>query len=273
MPPTPGLRRAVELLSCPNCAASLELDDIGVRCPQGHRFDLARQGYLNLLGGPQPANADTPAMIAARARVHDTGVFAPVRELLARVCVGRRAILEVGSGTGAYLRAALGEAPGAVGVAMDISTAAARAAAKLDPRIAAVVADVWQRFPLADASMDAVLAVFAPRNFAEFARVLKPSGQLVVVTPEPDHLTELRSAHQLLGLHPQKAASVAAHAKENFELVDRLHHRSTWAGDAALVADLIAMGPNAFHELPESVQPSELTVSVTVQVFGRSVAR
>ena len=272
MPPTPGLRRALALLSCPNCAGSLELDDNSVRCAQGHLFDVARQGYLNLLGGPQPANADTPAMLAARDRVHSTGVFAPLRELLARICVGRRTILEVGSGTGAYLQSALGESPSAVGIAMDISTAAARSAAKLDSRIAAVVADVWQQFPIADASLDTVLAVFAPRNFAEFARVLKPSGQLVVVTPEPEHLIELRSTHQLLGLHPQKAASVAAHAKENFELVDRLRHRSTWNGDADLVADLIAMGPNAFHELPETVEPSSLTVSVTVQVFGRSLA-
>jgi len=269
MAATPGLRRALPLLSCPNCAAALELDDTGVLCTRGHRFDVSRQGYLNLLGGPQPANADTPAMIAARDRVHATGVFAPVRELLGRVCAGRARILEVGSGTGAYLQAALGEAPTSVGVAMDISTAAARGAAKLDPRIAAVVADVWQRFPLADAGLDAVLAIFAPRNFAEFARVLAPSGQLVVITPEPDHLVELRTTHQLLGLHPQKAAAVAAHAKEDFELVDRLRHRSTFAADAALVADLIAMGPNAFHELPETVEATELTVSVTVQVFGR----
>ena len=266
----PGLRRAIGLLSCPTCTAGLELDQTAAGCAQGHRFDVARQGYLNLLGGPQPAHADTPAMIAARARVHDAGVFGPVRELLAQVCAGCAAVLEVGSGTGAYLQAALGENPGTIGVAMDISTAAARVAAKLDPRIGAVVADVWQRFPIVDAGMDAVLAVFAPRNFDEFARVLKPSGQLVVVTPEPDHLIELRSTHKLLGLHPQKAASVAAHAQSGFELIDRLRHRSTYDADAPLVADLIAMGPNAFHGLPGTVEATTLTVSVTVQVFARN---
>lgn len=269
MSPSSGLRRALDLLACPVCAGQLSLDEATVTCADGHRFDVARQGYLNLLGGPQPANADTPAMIAARGRVHATGVFAPIRDLLGRICSGRARILEVGSGTGAYLQAALGEAPGSVGVAMDISTAAARSAAKLDPRIAAIVADVWQRFPLADASMDAVLAVFAPRNFTEFARVLQPSGNLVVITPEPDHLIELRQTHHLLGLHPQKAASVAAHAKDDFELVDRLRHRSTWTADEALVSDLIAMGPNAHHELPDSVRGADLTVSVTVQVFAR----
>jgi Methylase involved in ubiquinone/menaquinone biosynthesis len=266
----PGISRAIDLLACPHCAAELNAADGGVRCGQGHSFDIARQGYLNLLGGPQPANADTAAMIAARHRVHDTGVFAPLRELLNRVCGGRRAILEVGAGTGAYLKAALGEAPDAVGVALDISTAAAKAAAKTDPRIAAVVADVWQRLPLREASMDAVLAVFAPRNVSEFARVLKPSGQLVVVTPDPDHLIELRTTHQLLGLHPQKAAAVAAQAAQSFEPIDRLRHRSTWSADAELVADLIAMGPNAHHHLPDEVPASELTVAVTIQVFGRS---
>jgi 23S rRNA (guanine745-N1)-methyltransferase len=45
--------------------------------------------------------------------------------------------------------------------------------------------------PLADACADLMLDIFAPRNGAEFHRVLRPGGALLVVTPHPDHLAEL----------------------------------------------------------------------------------
>jgi len=56
----------IDLLRCPHCSAQLTMidDERGVRCDQGHRYDLAKQGYLNLMAGPQPANADTAAMVA-----------------------------------------------------------------------------------------------------------------------------------------------------------------------------------------------------------------
>ncbi|MEO8493129.1 putative RNA methyltransferase, partial [Pseudomonas sp.] len=37
------------MLACPLCSAPLNAVDNGVACPAGHRFDRARQGYLNLL--------------------------------------------------------------------------------------------------------------------------------------------------------------------------------------------------------------------------------
>lgn len=180
-------------------------------------------------------------------------------------------MLEVGSGTAHYLRRSLGDDEAGVGVALDVSKAAARLAARLDPRIAAVVADVWRGLPIADHCLDGVLCVFAPRNLAEFARVLRPDGRLVVVTPKPEHLAGLRDRHGLLEVPAGKADQLALAAAEFFEPLSLGGLVRTSQVDAALAADVIAMGPNAFHRVPEDVTGGNLVVAVNVQVF-RSLA-
>ena len=267
MTTTMGIEAASDLLACPLCRSGLSVTDGSLRCMSGHGFDLARQGYANLLGGPEPANADTPAMLSARARVHAAGIFAPVAAQVAGQVRGSTAVLEVGAGTAYYLATALGDDPGAVGVALDVSKAAAKAAARTDQRIAAVVADVWHPLPVRDRCLDAVLCAFAPRNLPEFARVLRPHGVLVIVTPRPEHLAGLRDRHGLLRVPSDKADQLVIAASEFFELVDTRLLRHQVDVSAALAADLIAMGPNAFHRLPEDVDAGSVTIDITVQTF------
>ena len=57
---------------------------------------------------------------------------------------------------------------------------------------------------MVDDCVDVVLSVFSPRNAEEFARVLRPDGCVITVTPGPDHLIELRSAFGLLGVEDGK---------------------------------------------------------------------
>ncbi|MCA0295988.1 MAG: methyltransferase domain-containing protein [Actinobacteria bacterium] len=261
-----AIEAALDLLACPRCGAGLARADGALRCASGHSYDLARQGYVNLLGGSEPGNADTAAMLAARARVHATGLFAPVADEVRSRLTGRPTVLEVGSGSGYYLAHALGD-DGRAGIALDVSRAAARLAARLDPRIAAVVADVWQPLPVRDACLDAVLCVFAPRNLREFARVLRPDGRLVVATPRPEHLAGLRDRHGLLRVPVDKAEQLAVAASEFFEVQATTNLLWRRERDANEAADLIAMGPNAFHRLPTDVEPGPVTVAVTVQTF------
>ncbi len=263
-----SLRAADGLLSCPVCAADLGLTGALARCPSGHSFDVARQGYLNLLGRGQPANADTVTMLAARARVHAGGLFDPVvAELLAQLPGGARACLEVGAGNAHYLAAVVDAHPLARGVALDVSIAAARAAARTHPRVASVVADVWRGLPVRTASVDAVLCVFAPRNLAEFQRVLRPEGRLLVVTPTEHHLASLRRRYGLLAVDPAKDERLHAQASDRFEVVATTTNTHRADAGADQVRDLIAMGPNAFHGPAGDVEPQPVDVSVRLTVF------
>ena len=263
-----SLQAAAGLLACPHCAGELELGPSVVRCGRGHSFDVARQGYLNLLRGAQPANADTAAMLAARGRVLSCGVFDPLVKLVAQHTRGARRVLEVGSGTAHYLRHCLADDPPTRGIALDVSSAAAKVAARVDPRIAAVVADVWTALPLLDQAVDAVVCVFAPRNLAEFSRVLSSDGRLLVLTPNPGHLAALREHHGLLGIEPDKQQRLLAAAAEFFDLRGTSRLRVPVEFSAELAADVIAMGPNAFHrpDLPDAKVSDHL--DATLRVFA-----
>ncbi|HET9647283.1 MAG TPA: methyltransferase domain-containing protein [Microlunatus sp.] len=266
-----GIATVVDLLACPNCRKPLALgeDGRGVRCERGHRFDLARQGYLNLSGGPQPANADTASMVAARERFLARGGLDPVRDAVLRLvgdAPGLR-VLDAGAGTGRLLAAVLSASPGRRGVAVDVSTAAARRAARAHPALGAVVADVWHRLPLADRTFDVVLSNFAPRNPPEFARVLVAGGRLVTVTPTTSHLSELRTTYGLLGIEPAKADRLleTLGAWMVPEITERVERRSRWSTET--VQDAIAMGPNAFHDAAgrPAAAPADVTISVDLR--------
>ena len=77
---------ALDLLACPVCGLPLGRHDRTLRCASGHSHDLARQGYVNLLHGAAPANADTTEMVAARQRFLDTGAYQPIRDAVVGAC-------------------------------------------------------------------------------------------------------------------------------------------------------------------------------------------
>ncbi|MEU8041584.1 putative RNA methyltransferase [Streptosporangium sp. NPDC049078] len=239
----------VEHLACPVCRGSLELEGRVLRCALGHGFDVARQGYVSLLTGSRvPGTADSAAMVAARDAFLGAGHYAPLAEAVAGACrTGAKVVADAGAGTGHYLARALDGLPGAAGVALDVSKHAIRRAARAHARVGAVVADVWRPLPLRDGTIDVLLNVFAPRNGAEFARVLKGEGELVVVTPTPRHLAPLVERLGLLSVDDSKERRVTESLNEHFVETDRslLAFEMRLGHDA--VEAVVGMGPSAWH--------------------------
>lgn len=253
--------RAVALLSCPVCEAPFTAADGGLRCTSGHRVDRARQGHLTLLPpGRRPPMGDSAEMVADRVEFLSSGHYDPVTAALRDAVVDGstpETLVDLGGGTGHHLARVLDELPTAVGVVLDASRYAARRAARAHARAVAVVADAWARLPLLDGVADRVLVVFAPRNGAEIARVLRPEGRLVVVTPAPDHLQELVEPLGLLRVDPDKAERLATTLEPHLQRTGASTHRWTAALDRAAVATLVGMGPHARH-----LAPGALTVSL-----------
>jgi 23S rRNA (guanine745-N1)-methyltransferase len=227
-------------------------------CGAGHSFDAARQGYYNLLVGKGTVfEADTADMVAARFNFLDAGHYRPLADavseaVLALVQPGQPfTVLDSGTGTGHYLRAVLDDVSRVAGdvtaVALDISKFALRRAARLNPEAINLVCDVWQPLPVADAAADVVTVIFAPRNAAEFARVLRADGRLVVVTPRAGHLASLAAEAGMLAIEDHKDARLAE------SLAGFFVPESTRDVDVRLrltpgeMADLAFMGPAGHH--------------------------
>lgn len=251
-------------LRCPDCASDLTAEAHRLVCDTGHSFDIAKQGYVNLLGRSQPDNADTAPMVAAREQFLSAGYYAPLTREVRHAITGASRVVEVGAGTAHHLAGSLSS--DAYGLATDVSVAACRKAARQHPRIASVVADTWAGLPLKDHSVDAVLCIFAPRNVSEFSRILVPDGLVVVVIPEPDHLAELRHANELLIVEEAKAEKLAAAFAEFRPVSSQVISGEIALDDDAATA-VVSMGPNAFHHRGP-VHAVRTHFSVRVSCFG-----
>ncbi|CAL2059381.1 Putative 23S rRNA (guanine-N(1)-)-methyltransferase [Streptomyces murinus] len=275
--PAPSSRALVpllDLLRCPACGAPrLRPAPGALRCPAGHTFDIARPGYAALLTGAPATSGDDAPMVRARERFLATGGYAPLRRAVARLAAGTgthpATVVDAGCGTGYYLAGVLDRLPRARGLGLDSSARALRSAARAHDRAAAVSWDLFRPLPLADGTADVVLDVFAPRNPAEFHRVLRPHGRLVVVRPTPRHLAELRDRLPgMVAVDPDKERRLHRALDPYFEDggTERVEYRLSL--DAADALDLVAMTPSARHLEPTGAA-GRVTVSALVTVYRR----
>lgn len=224
------MRAAWDVLACTvrGCGAPLERRARALACANGHAFDVARSGYVNLL---QPhdrrslAAGDAKATVQARARLRERGLGAAVDAALvelaaaARVAAGARAI-DLGCGIGAHL-ARFAERVDALAVGFDLAADAVDSAARAHPGIAWCVANCDRVLPVRAGVVDVVVSVDARRPRDEIARVLRPGGVVLVAVPGPGDLRELRAATLRDARDLPGLARVAEEFAPAFELVER----------------------------------------------------
>lgn len=183
-------------LICPICGNPLTRSERSYRCGSNHSFDIARQGYVNLLPVQQKHSidpGDTREQVLARRAFLDTGTYAPILEAvteLAQKWGASGGILDVGCGEGYYC-AGLSRALGLPLTGVDISKEAVRCAAaryKGPNWLCATAAHL----PVADGSVGLLTSLFALTLEAEYARVLRDGGLYIQVLAAPDHLMSLK---------------------------------------------------------------------------------
>ncbi len=253
---------------CPNCNNPLNFEPPTWRCQNGHSFDQAKQGYVNLVLAHQKRSkspGDNKAMIQARRRFLNTGYYEPLvfslneilvkhladrdnqhnsgnaSEVLDSQCFGPQWLdplcLDLGCGEGYYVNELSRLTPATQWQCLDISKEAVKLAAKGAAAQYAVASSF--AIPLEDASCDGVLQIFAPASDQEIWRVLRPGGILVRVGPGTDHLKELKRA-----LYANVAQRKPQEDVDGFDTI-ALHSLmySIQLQGFQLIEDLIAMTP------------------------------
>ncbi|HEV8391856.1 MAG TPA: methyltransferase domain-containing protein [Dongiaceae bacterium] len=263
------------LFCCPVCNRDLALTDRRLTCANGHSFDLAKSGYVNLARPRKRAPAaggDTRPQFEARARFLAKGHFDFIAETIAAHAGESSAILDVGCGTGFHLAGVVERLATPSGTGIDLSKDAAAWCARHHPEMTFAVADIWHRWPIRGGSIDLVMSIFAPKNFGEMARVLRPSGMLALAFPGEGHLQELRRALNLLGLPADKASAYAARMADSFSAPVQQRVVRRIALQRSDIEDAIMMGPNARHltSLERNRVPRSMVATVDVAfLFAR----
>jgi len=258
------------MLVCPVRGCGLPLMRTGrrVACQRDHSFDVARSGYINLLQ-PQDRRSKNPGdsarVVAARRRLHERGVTSPLLDGIAGFLSpdSRDAVLDAGCGDGFYL-GALQQRSGFSGHGVDISVPAVNAAAKRYPLCEWIVANADRFIPYASGAFSMVLSITGRMNAAEFRRVMREDGKLLVGVPAPDDLKELRSRSQQEGRDrtPTTIEIFAPH----FRLIERRRATTVADLDAAAVQDVLHSIYRPFRR--EAVQAMRVTFSLDLLLFA-----
>ncbi|WP_297203500.1 23S rRNA (guanine(745)-N(1))-methyltransferase [uncultured Pluralibacter sp.] len=180
--------------SCPLCHAPLTRQQNSYTCPQGHQFDVAKEGYVNLLPVQHKRSrdpGDSPEMMQARRAFLDAGHYQPLRDAVCDILrrAAPQAVLDIGCGEGYYTHAFADIAAQTWG--LDVAKVAVRYGARRYPQVQFCVASS-QRLPFEANTLDAVIRIYAPCNPQELARVVRPGGLVITATPGPRHLMELK---------------------------------------------------------------------------------
>jgi 23S rRNA (guanine745-N1)-methyltransferase len=205
-------------------------------CANGHSFDMASAGYVNLLQ-PQERRSKQPGdstiAVAARRRLHDRGVSVPSLRAIAEMiqASGDDIVADAGCGDGFYLGSLAQEIEfSAHGI--DISVPAITAAARRYPACEWVVANADRFVPYPDDSFSIVLSITARMNPPEFARVLRPDGHLLVAIPAPDDLIEVR------GTGRDRITGTVELFSQHFKLLEHRRVTTVFDLDADAIQDI-----------------------------------
>jgi len=225
------------------CGLLLEPSDRRYVCPRGHSYDVARSGYLNLLQ-PQDRRSRSPgdskAAVRTRVGLLEKGVGRAILDgfvqRASELQLGVRPLVaDLGSGTGDTL-GTLSRARPITPIGIDLSVFAADCAARRFPALTWVVANADRRLPLMDGDVDLVLSLHGRRNPSECARVLRPTGLLLIAVPAHDDLVELRALIHGERLERDRAETLLAAYEPAFRLLEHwsLRDRQHLAREALL---------------------------------------
>ena len=251
-------------LRCPNCGNALEKQEKAYICPKGHSFDIARQGYVNLLTVQQKHSlnpGDTREQVLSRRAFLEEGHYAPICGALIEEAKNlgiSGPILDIGCGEG-YYSSRLAEALDAELVGLDISKEAVRCAAakyKGPTWLTATAAHI----PVEEESVQLITSLFALTLPEEFKRVLRKDGYYFQVLAAQDHLLGLKSI-----IYPELKFKDkdTVPSLPGFELVKSVPIRFTFTVEGQQVQNLFSMTPHVFRIGKEGAENLRKTETLT----------
>jgi 23S rRNA (guanine745-N1)-methyltransferase len=274
-------------LACPLDGTPLNMSEKELFCANGHSFDIARQGYVNLFPVQHKKTrdpGDSKEMVAARSRFLESAAYLRIAEILDQVALSiipnkvKYSVLDAGCGEGYYLEQLYrslsqnGKEKEVSLVGLDVSKWAILAAAKRNAAVTWVVGSN-KIPPLLPDSVDLIICAFGFPFFDSFKKVLRPGGRLILADAGPDHLMELRQViYPTVKKTPPPDISPAEQLGFRLEDTQNLRY-STGVINHEQIMDLLTMTPHLYRatqagkEAAKELEYLDLTVDVVFRTL------
>lgn len=253
----------IRLFACPLCQQTMHVYEQGrLVCSSNHSFDIAKQGYVNMLthGSTSKYSKD---LFESRKAVIDSGIYDVLEAKIVELIAPANTVLDTGCGEGSHLARIMSEKKKGIGIGIDIAKEGILAATRHFPQQIWCVGDL-AKSPFSQGSFDAILNILSPANYEEFKRLLAPNGCIVKVVPQSGYLQELRA--QLYADSSKETYSneqIVARFQDSFGEVSIERVTYTLPLAEELVPALLEMTPMGWHKKEDTdIILNEITIDV-----------
>ena len=257
----------MSLMKCPVCGQALERENRLWRCVDRHSYDVAKEGYVNLLLAHKNGDmiGDNREMALSRRDFLNKGYYQPlaqaVTDCLERYSSDGDSVLDICCGEG-YYTAYAAERLDRRFYGFDLSKNMVRLAAKRKTSATFFVANI-AAIPVADGSVKAAFHLFAPFHAAEFRRIIADDGVILTAIPGRDHLYGLK---EVLYDQPYRNDERAPSAEGLTEAERiRVHSEITLQSPEEINA-LFQMTPYYYHTPSEGMKRLEERAALTTPI-------
>lgn len=274
-------RQYIDVFRCPICDSSMEVvESKSFICSNRHTFDIAKQGYVNLLTKPVKTHYDEKLFDARHKIIVDRHFFSDLHDVITNIIhehdseISKDTIIfDAGCGEGSHLHniLALTNKENLVGVGLDISKEGIKIASRQYKEALWIVGDLANT-PLVNDSCAYILNILSPANYQEFRRLLQANGIMIKVVPRPNYLIEVR---EVLFHSPEKREyqndGTISLFQQNFNMVDMIQLTYEKKLDKEDLTHLLHMTPltwNAEKEQLRSLfQREKTTITVDFDIL------
>ncbi len=256
-------------LICPICGKPLTKGEKSFSCAKRHSFDLAKQGYVNLLPVQNKKSlhpGDTKEMLLARREFLNSGIYLPICNAVTEKATAllknteNPQIVDIGCGEGYYTTAIKSSVEGCCCMGIDISKDAVRMACSRDKEIVWAVATAGC-LPVADNSTSLITAMFSLISKDEYTRILKKGGYIIEVIAGNNHLIELK---HIIYDDVYKQDKKPAYISDAFKEISREEQEFSFTLDNSQLKNLLMMTPHLWRIKKENREKLEQTQSLTL---------